>query len=71
MNRTTKIIRQGGEYFVAETEDCRLRIGLLNTVALDVPYRHEEILAVAAIENTVDFDAAAESLFDDLYCHRA
>ena len=68
-NVTTKIIRQSKDFFIAETTDGRLRIGILDTAGIDIPYRHDDVLKVAAIANDDDFDIAADDLFYDLWSH--
>jgi len=65
-NYTTEIIRKTDDYFIANTEDGRIRIGLVGTESFDVPYRHDELLEIASISNDEDFNEAAEDLFYDI-----
>lgn len=67
MNRTTKIIRQAGDHFIAETADGRLRVGILATAHVDTPHHHDRIRAVAAIADDADFIREADRLFDDTF----
>lgn len=67
MNRTTTILRQAGELFIAETTDGRLRVGILDTAAVDTRKHHDRIRAVAAIADDGEFEREADALFDDLY----
>lgn len=66
MNRTTTILRQAGDFFIAETQDGRLRVGILGTAAVDTPHDESRIRNVAAIADDATFEAEAEALFDDL-----
>jgi hypothetical protein len=61
-NHTTDIIREVGDFFIASTEDGRLRVGIRGDRSVDTPHRHNEILAVAAIENGDDFEDACGDL---------
>ncbi len=65
-NAHTSIIKQGQDYFIANTEDGRIRFGLLNTASIDTPIQHQ-IDRIMALLDADNFDEAADDLFGDLW----
>jgi len=67
-NRTTNIIKETADYFIANTTGGYIRLGLLGIASIDFPAGHAVYDAVAALADIEDDDAfndAAEDLFYD------
>lgn len=67
IGHATEILREAGDFFIANVDDGRMRIGILGDKSVDTPHDHDELLAVAAIEDDAEFETAASDLFDRIF----
>lgn len=62
MTKTTNIIAQNADYFIADLDNGGVRVGMFDVCAFDFPAGHAEYASVKAASL-----AEAETLFDGFY----
>ena len=62
VGKIKNFIVNGEDYFIAEVDDGRLRVGLRSVVSVDLPENHEFFDMAACAK----YETEAESIFDNL-----
>ncbi len=61
-NTTTNILRETDNTFIAETANGAIRVGILDTIAVDYPATFVVDVAALLALSAVDFDDVVENL---------
>lgn len=59
--RTTEILNESADHFVADLDNGGVRVGMVGSVCIDFPAGHKYFDEAKSLAGAADFDAAAEA----------